>query len=94
MWPEFDRDKLHCLVVLSEYQQERSPEWGLTELVKDAVAGETGNRIWNAFCLAVNKLRLVSGRSEPASHIRAIQRSRHVFSSSTHLQAVRRSTPP
>ena len=62
VWPEFDRDKLHCLVVLSEYEKERSPEWGLTELVKDAVAGETGNRIWNAFCLAVNKLRLVSGR--------------------------------
>jgi hypothetical protein len=26
------------------------------------VAGETGNRIWNAFCAAVSNLRLVSGR--------------------------------
>jgi hypothetical protein len=62
VWPEFDRDKLHCLVVLSEYEKERSPEWGLTELVTDAVAGETGNRIWNAFRTAASNLRLVSGR--------------------------------
>ena len=62
VWPEFDPDKLHCLVVLSEYEKEKSPEWGLTELVRDAVAGETGDRIWNAFSTAATNLQLVSGR--------------------------------
>jgi hypothetical protein len=61
VWPEFDPHKLHCLVVLSEYEKEKSPEWGLTELVRDAAAGETGDRIWNAFCAAASNLRLVSG---------------------------------
>ena len=62
VWSEFDPDKLHCLVVLSEYEKEKSPDWGLTELVRDAVAGETGDRIWNAFCAASGNLRLVSTR--------------------------------
>lgn len=69
VWSKFDPNRLHCLVVLSEYEIEKSPEWGLTELVRDAVAGETGDRIWNAFCEASNNLRLVTGlqRSPPAS---------------------------
>jgi hypothetical protein len=39
VWPEFDPDQLHCLVVLSEYEKEKSPDWGLMELVRDAVSG-------------------------------------------------------
>ena len=72
VWPEFDPHKLHCLVVQSEYEKEKSPDWGLTELVKEAVAGKTGVRIWNAFSAAANNLRLVSDpktvrrRSPPA----------------------------
>jgi tetratricopeptide (TPR) repeat protein len=62
VWPEFDPNKLHCLVVLSEYEKEKAPDWGLTELVRDAVAGETGDRIWNAFYAAASNLRLVSGK--------------------------------
>ena len=69
VWPEFDPDKLHCLVVQSEYEKEKSPDWGLTELVRDAVAGETGDRIWKAFSACASNLRLVSGRrrSVPAA---------------------------
>lgn len=70
VWSEFDPDKLHCLVVLSEYEAKKtSPEWGLTELVTNAVAGETGARIWKAFCAASSNLRLISGnqRRPPAS---------------------------
>ncbi len=69
VWAEFDPDKLHCLVVLSEYEQNKSPEWGLTDLVMDAVSGETGDRIWSAFRTAANNLRLVSGtqRSLPVN---------------------------
>jgi hypothetical protein len=65
IWPVFDPNKLHCLVVLSEYEKVRSPDWGLVELVRDAVAGETGDRIWSAFCAVASNLRLVSGRRSP-----------------------------
>jgi hypothetical protein len=68
VWPEFNPNNLHCLVVLSEYEKEKSPDWGLVDLVRDAVAGETGDRIWSAFCAATSNLRLVSGgRSPPAT---------------------------
>jgi hypothetical protein len=62
VWPEFDPDKLHCLVVLSEYEVNRSPDWGLTELVQDAVVGETGDRIWSAFRKATANIELLTGR--------------------------------
>jgi hypothetical protein len=65
VWPVFDPDKLHCLVVLSEYEKEKSPDWGLEELVRDAVAGETGDRIWSAFFAVASNLRLVSSRRSP-----------------------------
>jgi hypothetical protein len=68
IWPSFDAGRLHCLVVLSEYEREKSPDWGLAELVKDAVAGETGDRIWTAFCKAASGQPLISGqRSPPAT---------------------------
>jgi Caspase domain len=65
VWTEFDPNKLQFLVVTSEYEQKKSPDWGLVELVKDAVAGETGRRIWSAFCAAAGNLQLVSGRRSP-----------------------------
>jgi hypothetical protein len=64
-WDEFNPDKLHCLVVLSEYDHDhqRAPDWwGLRELVNDAVAGETGERIWKSFRAACNGRTLLSGR--------------------------------
>jgi hypothetical protein len=62
VWRSFDPDKLHCLVVLSEYDAEHSQEWGLTDLVSEAMAGETGDRIWKAFHDARDRQKLVSGR--------------------------------
>jgi hypothetical protein len=62
VWPSFHPDKLHCLVVLSEYELEHSQEWSLTDLVTEAIAGESGDRIWKAFRDAHNRQKLVSGR--------------------------------
>jgi hypothetical protein len=62
VWSEFDPNKFHCLVILSEYEKGTSPDWGLTELVRDAVAGETGDRIWTSFIAAGDNVRLVSGK--------------------------------
>jgi hypothetical protein len=72
VWAEFDPDRLHCLVVRSEYESERAPDWGLTDLVRDALAGETGDRIWNAFLAASKDVRLLSGRTRsPAAAFEA-----------------------
>jgi hypothetical protein len=62
VWPSFDPNKLHCLVVLSEYEHEHAEDWGLKDLVSDAITGATGDRIWNAFHAACNEQKLVSGR--------------------------------
>jgi hypothetical protein len=64
VWQSFDPNKLHCLVVTSEYEHENPPEWGwgLKELVQDALGGKTGQRIWDAFSAACNHRKFVSGR--------------------------------
>ena len=62
VWPSFDPDKLHCLVVTSEYEYKRAPRWGLKDLVRDALGGKSGSRIWEAFWAGCNHRRLVSGR--------------------------------
>jgi hypothetical protein len=76
VWPEFDPDRLHCLVVLSEREKSNSPDWGLTQLVRDAIAGATGHRIWNSFREAAGNVRLVSGqrRSPPEDFERSAVR--------------------
>lgn len=61
-WPQFDPNKLHCLVVLSERQAAGTSDWGPAELVRDALTGATGERIWKAFRQAANGLQLLSGR--------------------------------
>jgi caspase domain-containing protein len=62
VWLSFDPDKLHCLVVTSEYERKTAPRWGLQELVRDALGGKTGHKIWEAFWNGCNHRRLVSGR--------------------------------
>ena len=62
VWPLFDPNKLHCLVVISETDPQFSPDWGLKELVDEALVGSTGERIWDAFILAFNHQKLVSGQ--------------------------------
>ena len=63
VWPVFEPNKLHCLVVISETDPQFSPDWGLKELVGEALRGRTtGKRIWDAFVVACNHRRLVSGQ--------------------------------
>lgn len=62
IWESFNPDKLHCLVVLSEHEHQSAPEWGLKEVVLDAVAGETGDKIWKSFRAGFNLRSLVSGK--------------------------------
>jgi hypothetical protein len=62
VWPSFDPDKLHCLVVTSEHEYKRAPRWGLKELVRDALGGKSGSKIWEGFWTGCNHRRLVSGR--------------------------------
>jgi len=61
VWQSFDPNKLHCLVVISEYEHEIESDWGLKELVQDALGGKTGQRIWDSFSAACNHLKYVSG---------------------------------
>jgi tetratricopeptide (TPR) repeat protein len=61
VWPSFDPTRLHCLVVLSEDSLTQD-EWGLKELVSEALAGTTGLRIWKAFRDARNGQKLADGR--------------------------------
>ena len=55
---------MHCLVVLSEYEHNKQKSvpnwWGLHDLVRDAVAGETGERIWKSFRAGCQGRKLVS----------------------------------
>jgi len=62
LWPAFDPDKMHCLVVLSEYQAGRPYEWGLAQLVANALSGNAGDRVWSAFRSARDGETLVDGR--------------------------------
>jgi hypothetical protein len=62
VWQSFDPDKFHCLVVISETEHQSVPDWGLTELVQDALGGNTGQRIWESFSAACNHRKFVSGR--------------------------------
>ncbi|MEO5823565.1 MAG: caspase family protein [Vicinamibacteraceae bacterium] len=61
VWEKFEPNKLHCLVLTSEYEAEKAPSWGLLELVNDALSGETGDRIWNTFRAAWGGLVLTGG---------------------------------
>ena len=63
VWSSFDPNKLHCLVVQSEYASNHANEWGLVDLVSEALAGGTGDRIWKAFRAARNGQRLANGRT-------------------------------
>ncbi len=49
LWPAFEPTKLHCLVLLSEHAAEHAEAWGLQQLVKVALAGKSGSRLWRAF---------------------------------------------
>ncbi len=62
VWPVFDPSKLQCLVVISEFEHTQPPEWGVREMVRDALAGETGDRIWTSFRTACEGRILVTGR--------------------------------
>jgi hypothetical protein len=65
-WGEFDPTKMQCLVVISEYEHNKQRTvphwWGLRDLVRDALAGETGDRIWKSFRSGCHGQKLVSGR--------------------------------
>ncbi len=67
VWQSFDPDKLHVLVVLSEHEGEHLQEWGLVDLVSEAVAGDTGDRIWKAFRGASDGQKLVNGEQRALS---------------------------
>jgi hypothetical protein len=62
VWESFDPDKLHCLVVLSEFEHQTELDWGLTELVRAALGGKTGQRIWKSFLVGCNYRNLISSR--------------------------------
>ena len=69
VWPSFDPNKLHCLVVISEYEYKAQPNWGLKELVHTALGGMTGQRIWEAFVAGCNMRRLVSNSQRVFSKV-------------------------
>jgi Caspase domain len=62
VWSSFDPDKLHCLVLQSEYATQHANEWGVLDLATEALAGQTGDRIWKVFRAARNGQRLANGR--------------------------------
>ncbi|MCU0938768.1 MAG: caspase family protein [Burkholderiaceae bacterium] len=69
IWAAFDPQRLHLLVVVSEYGVNHEAEWGLWDLVEEALAGDTGDRIRAAFRAACDGAVLVDGRQRvlPAS---------------------------
>lgn len=62
VWESFDPNKLHCLVLISEHEHQNAPDWGLKELVQDALVGNTGQRIWKSFSAVCNHRKFVSGK--------------------------------
>ena len=66
VWPGFDPNKLHCLVLLSEYQvtyeANNGSTWGPVDLLDAALVGEPVERIWRAFHAACAGQRLTNGR--------------------------------
>lgn len=49
IWSSFDPDKMHCLVITSEYEFRNQPQWTLDGMVRLAMAGKLGRRVWPAF---------------------------------------------
>jgi hypothetical protein len=65
VWAEFDPDKMHCLVVLSEQEQKNNRN--LMWLVRSATAGKNGPTIWKSFSAACNGRKLASGKQRTIS---------------------------
>ena len=63
VWTDFEPNKLHCLVVSCERATEDPTSWGIGDMVRDALSGEPGSRIWTAFCAAHDGDRLISGKT-------------------------------
>jgi hypothetical protein len=62
IWESFEPDKLHCLVVLSEHEHQNTPKRGLKDIVRGAISGKTGDKIWKSFRASCNLRHLVSGK--------------------------------
>jgi hypothetical protein len=67
VWASFQPERLHCLVVISEHEQYAAPVWGVREMVRDALAGDTGKQIWEAFQKHKQGRRLISGKRRQLS---------------------------
>jgi Caspase domain len=73
IWPKFETNKLHCLLVVSEYQVnhefENGPTWGPVDLVNAALVGACGDRIWHAFRIACDSQKLSTGESRKLAEV-------------------------
>jgi tetratricopeptide (TPR) repeat protein len=61
VWERFDPNAFHGLVVTSEHAAGERAARDAVDMVRDALPGESGRRIWNAFHSATNGRPLVSG---------------------------------
>lgn len=86
LWPAFDPAKLHCLVVLSEHAVEHAEQWGLQQLVRAALAGKSGSRLWRAFRAVRHGQRMAVGSHRQLPEV--FDMSRMVLASVTVLQAL------
>jgi hypothetical protein len=80
LWETFDPDKLHCLIIASEYETKAPSSWTLDDLAAAALT-ETGPsaaaqeqepadpnpRIWDAFRACCHGAELASGRTRSVS---------------------------
>lgn len=49
LWEHFDPNRMHCILLTSEYETETSPEWPLEQMVSLAMKGLHGRNVWKAF---------------------------------------------
>ena len=60
VWQRFEPNGFHCAVIISEHDTRERPSRDLDDVVRDALSGESGQKIWTSFRQAVHGQYLVS----------------------------------
>ncbi len=62
IWKQFDSQRMHCLLIISESESRKKHESEFHWMVKQAMTGGFGSRVWGAFRSYANDRDLINGK--------------------------------
>jgi hypothetical protein len=68
-WESFHPNHLHCIVVVSAFTEGQEKDWGVVDLMRQALVGKPGNKIWQSFRSHWNDVMLLSGQRRQLSPV-------------------------